>query len=214
MRISAAAVFLAGAGAVLGQVANHSVEVTIERMESGAWKPSDPRTVFRPKDEVRFQFRSSFDGYLYVLNRASSGQYMWLYPSQEAGTDNRVQPNHSYVIPSTNGAFAIPDSPGFDVVYWVLSPTELRDLALPQPDTSAKSTLIPRCRESELRARGGCLDDAAGARVPDTLPKPLQATSPLRGRELKVDRKPSTSHIRFNGMSGHSLVYEFWIAHR
>lgn len=214
MRLIAAVVFLAGASAVLGQTASHSVAVTIERMENGNWQRSDPRTVFRPKDEVRFQFRSTFDGYLYVLNRTGSGQYMWIYPSPDAGTDNRVQPNHSYLIPSTDGAFSIPETPGFDVVYWILSPTELRDLNLPPADPAAKSTLVPRCRESELRARGSCLDDSAGARVSDSLPKSLQATSPLRGRELKLDRTQDSSHIRFSGISGRTLIYEFWIAHR
>jgi len=214
MRLSTAIIFLAGVSAVLGQPASHSVDVTIERTESGAWQAADPRTVFRPKDEVRFQFRSSFDGYLYVLNRSPSGQYIWIYPSRDAGTDNRVQPNRSYVIPSTSGAFSIPESPGFDVVYWILSPTELRDLSLPEPDAAAKSTLVPRCQESELRARGNCLDNSAGARVSGSLPKSLQDTSPLRGRELKVDRTPSSSHIRFAGMNGRTLIYEFWIAHR
>lgn len=214
MRRFAATVLLTGAGLVSGQVAKHSVEVTIERTESGGWKPADPRTVFRPGDEVRFRFRSSFDGYLYVLNRASSGQYMWLYPSQQAGTDHRVKPGNSYIIPSTSGAFAIPDPAGFDVVYWVLSPTELRGLTLPEPDASARQALIPRCRDTELRARGGCLENSAGARVPDALPKAIEVASPLRARELEIDRKPSASHIRFSGVSGHMLVYEFWIAHR
>ncbi|MCC6588967.1 MAG: DUF4384 domain-containing protein [Bryobacterales bacterium] len=212
--MSPRAVFLGLAGATLLAAAEppmHNVEVTLERFEANTWRAIDPRMVLKPKEEVRFQFRSTFDGYLYVLNRTPAGDYMWIYPSADAGTDNRVRPGQTYTIPATAGAFTIPDKPGFDVVYWVLSPTVLRDLTIP-PAPGTKSTLIPRCNDSELRARGACGDRSAGARAAGpALPKPLAG---LESRELKVDRKSEASHIRFTGASDRALIYEFWIAHR
>ena len=212
--MSPRAVFLALASAAVLAAAEppaHSVEVTLERFEANNWRAIDPRMVLKPKEEIRFQFKSTFDGYLYVLNRTPAGEYMWIYPTAEAGTDNRVRPGQTYTVPATAGAFTIPDRPGFEVVYWMLSPTILRDLTIP-PAPGTKSTLVPRCNDSELRSRGACGDTSAGARAPgSTLPKPLAG---LQARELKVDRKPDSSHIRFTGESGRSLIYEFWIAHR
>ncbi len=211
--ITAALTFAATAYAT--DPVTHNVEVVLEKSAGSSWEPADPRTVFKPKDEIRFRFQSTFDGYLYVLNKTASGQYLWLFPSAQSGSDNRISAAKPITIPSTEGAFVIPDNPGFDTVYWILSPTEMRDLSMSPLAPGEKSTLMPRCNDSELRARGNCLDDTAGPRSfkpQPTLPKPI--TSTLRARELKLERKPEAAHIKFAGMSGKALIYEFWIAHR
>jgi len=62
------------------------IELTLERQESGTWRPVDPGLVFDSGDRVRFRFRSNFDGYLYVMNQATSGKYETLFRARIPGT--------------------------------------------------------------------------------------------------------------------------------
>src|SRR5205823_4119859 len=70
----------------------HRMEITLERLDSnGSWRTVDPALVLAHDDRVRFRFRTNFNGYLYVTNQASSGVYEQLFPSTEAGRENRIQ---------------------------------------------------------------------------------------------------------------------------
>ena len=62
------------AAAVAAQGPNR-IEIAIERQESGSWRAVDPGLVFDSGDHVRFRFRANFDGYLYVMDQATSGKY-------------------------------------------------------------------------------------------------------------------------------------------
>jgi hypothetical protein len=196
----------------------HRVELVLERSGKDGWTPADPRTVFRPGEEVRFQFKSTYSGYLYVLDLTAKGDYMWLFPTAQTGMDNHIRPGVRYLIPATSGVLVIPDTPGIDTTYWVLSPVELTNLWLPLKEARRRpNTLLPRCRPAELKARGACLDDNAGPKPvaqPDSLPAPLAGTNALTARQLSVAKDAESSHIQFIGANGQTLIYEFWIAHR
>jgi len=42
--------------------------------------------VFDTGDRVRFRFRANFDGYLYVMNQSTSGNYETLFPREDTGS--------------------------------------------------------------------------------------------------------------------------------
>lgn len=194
---------------------SNSIELILEQSQQGKWAAADPRTVFHGGDELRFQFKSSTAGYLYVLDKAPSGEFRWLYPTPESGMKNLVEAGSVYVIPASAGSFVIPENPGFETLYWILSPEALPDFDLSKM-RKKPSTLLPRCG-SELTPRGGCLDKSAGPRLLERgapLTRELSPGNTLTARELKVDKAPETSHIRFAGMSNRALIYEYWIAHR
>lgn len=54
------------------------IRLELERFDKSGWSSVDPGRVLDQGDRVRFQFQSSFTGYLYVVNLASSGQYLSL----------------------------------------------------------------------------------------------------------------------------------------
>src|SRR5664280_1648729 len=114
-------VFLFLATAAAGQGPN-SIELTLERQESGNWRAVDPGLVFDTGDRVRFRFRANFDGYLYVMNQATSGKYETLFPREDTGEQNRIEPGKEYVVPATQGWFRITGPPGYDVLYWLVTP--------------------------------------------------------------------------------------------
>lgn len=191
------------------------VEVAVEQAQGRDWRGVDPRTVFRPDEEIRFRFRATFPGFLYVLDRTPKGEYLWLFPNSKAGLENRVEPGRVYQIPSTEGAFRIPATPGFDTIYWILSPVVLdRMMDWSPQETRWLSPLLPRCQASTLRSRGQCLDETAGARPwRQTNRLPLPQQEPLLSRELTFTRSSDTSQITVNGPVRGAVVYEFWVAH-
>jgi hypothetical protein len=200
-----------------------TVSVLLEQADGAQWKPADPHRVFRPDDEIRFRFRSNFSGYLYVLNETSAGQYLWLFPTQETGVDNRVIQDHEYLIPTTSGFFVIPPSPGYDTIFWILSPVSLAKIPdLPDKriiDTSPEghAPLLPRCQESTLRARNLCLDDLAGVgAVKETrrLPPALTPALPAPAQDLHIEEKSGVSHISSSLGGTAAFIYEFRVAHQ
>ena len=194
------------------------IDLAVERAVDGRWETADPATVFRAGEWIRFRFRSAASGYLYVLNETGDGKYLWLFPSAGAGTENRIESRQEYLVPATEGGFLIPDKPGYDTVYWIVTPQQLPGgpgeiVRPPLKPARRPNTLRPRCREGPLRARGVCVDSDAGAR-------PLAGQAQLPGSLLPDPAaappvfEPSAGGVRIVSLSGGLVVYEFRVAHR
>jgi hypothetical protein len=201
------ALALVGASCAAAQTAP-SLEVALERREAGQWTTLDPRTVLRSGDPIRFRFQTPFAGFLYVYYRGSDGETGWLFPTAEAGMENRVEAGRAYLIPPGPGHFEIAGPPGFDSVYWLLSPKGLTDRPAPPPAVDAPRTLIPRCRDAlqpkpPVTAERACLDDRAGARVVET----------LRPREIRMSGS-GTTRITPEKPGAVPVLYEFRLAHQ
>ena len=74
---------------------------------------------------MRFRYRANFAGYLYVVNRSTSGKVEQLFPREETGQDNRIAAGKQYTIPSTDAIFRIAGPAGHELIYWLASPVEL-----------------------------------------------------------------------------------------
>ena len=199
------------------------MEITLEKQEGNAWKPMDPGFVFAKGDHIRFRFRASFNGFLYVMDYGTSGSYTLLFPREETGTDNGIVAGKDYQIPSTSTLFRIDGPPGHDIVYWMVSPIPLGSsegaasaLPLPKPKQPPK-TLLPRCDDSIWRARGDCIDSSAGLRsIPesDELPENLQNVPRAKARELFIMRKEDSSLVSSPVPLTGPVIYQFRLAHK
>jgi len=219
---------LAGCFLARGQAADvpaRSVDVAVERIASGTWTGVDLQNVFRPDDQIRFRFRANFGGFLYVLNLTSRGEYMWLFPQGETGVENRVEAKKEYLIPATSGAFRIPSFAGYDRVYWIVSSIQLpalpripnrNDIAGQRPQSRPDSTLLPRCKDGPLKARGVCLDEEAGAqRLQSAGDVPAQLDFNVESDLLKqfsIRQDPTAARV--SGPDAGPFVYQLVIAHR
>jgi len=83
---------------------------------------------------VRFRFRANFDGYLYVMNQATSGNYETLFPRAEYRGAEPHRDGKVYVVPATQGV-SDHRAPGYDVLYWMVTP-----LVLARSPVSAAAT--------------------------------------------------------------------------
>jgi hypothetical protein len=193
----------------------HRMELTLERLESGAWKRIDPGLVLAQGDRVRFRFRSNFDGYLYVSNHSSSGKSEQLFPRADTGSDNRITATREYEVPATATAFRVAGPPGYETVYWLVSPTRFGDSSAWTFETP-KLNLTPRCDDAIFKSRGSCIDSSAG---PKLVPRELELPQPLadaaaHARELMVVRDETQSVISSPVPLTGPVVYEFRLAHR
>lgn len=182
VRIVAIALMLGAVSAAPAQVpaaearprrpeAGQKLRFVLERQQQGVWKAIDPATVLEQGDRVRFRATSTFSGYLYVLCHSTSGNYELLFPREDTGTGNQVKAGVEYTVPATAGYFRIAGPPGHDVLYWVISPTDLgkepgyRPLPPPPVQPVPPSSLRPRCDDTVFKARGDCVDPEAGPRL-------------------------------------------------
>jgi hypothetical protein len=190
---------------------SQSMEIILERHESGAWKTIDPGLILGQGDLVRFRFRATFDGYLYVINSGTSGSQSLLFPGDSTGRDNRVQAGKDYFIPSTGASFKVAGPAGHDIVYWLVSPVPLGSNPVAAAPKRPAGTLIPRCDQTIFRARGLCIDSSAGPRnIPanDALPFPN-----MTRRELVIVQDKDKARVSPSGKMTGPIVYEFRLAH-
>src|ERR1700722_20673802 len=71
------------------------IKIVLERFQNSSWTAVDPGLVFEQGDRVRFRVTTNFDGYLYVVNYGTSGNYSVLFPSADAGSDNKISNGQS-----------------------------------------------------------------------------------------------------------------------
>jgi len=200
----------------------HRMEIVLEQRVGDNWEARDPGHVFDNGDRVRFRITTHFAGYLSVMNHGTSGEYSLLFPRDETGTNNEIEADTEYIVPTTKGAFRVTGPEGHEVVYWVVSPVELksqtpyRPLPPPPRPSPAPPRLTPRCDETILRARGDCVDPTAGPQKIEghMLPQNLKQMPHADARQLIFMKKDKSSVVSSPPTIVGPVVFEFRLAHR
>jgi hypothetical protein len=87
-----------------------------------------PDTAFHSGDRIRLRVEVNTAGYLYIINRGSSGNWNPLFPSPKiAKGDNRVQKAIQYEIPA-GYVFTFDEQPGTEKLFIVFSRRPVSDL--------------------------------------------------------------------------------------
>jgi len=99
----------------------------LKRTDAGSVEV-DSDAVFRSGDRIRLRVDVNTAGYLYIINRGSSGNWNPLFPSPKiANGDNRVQKGTQYEIPP-GYVFTFDDQPGTERLFIVFSRRPVADL--------------------------------------------------------------------------------------
>jgi hypothetical protein len=202
-----------------------TMQIILEQKVDKTSRTVNPQHVFKTGDLVRFRFRSSFNGYLYVTDRAASGKYLTLFPGEIAGTDNRLIRGRDYLIPATKDSWFRIDKPsGYETVFFVVSSAHFDDASSqhsPQeqlfvsPSTQPlPGDMQPRCDDATFRARGECLDANAGASALQHVGIDTTTNANLVPREIVVIRKTDSSVVAPATDGDAPIIYQFRIAHR
>ena len=202
----------------------HRMEIKLQRMDGDTWKSVDPGLVFAQNDRVRFRFQTNFDGYLYVMNRSTSGKYEQLFPREETGQNNRIVAGNDYTVPATKTLFRIGGPAGQEIIYWMVTPVALSGNGTeaytplpppPAPDKHLPKNMTPRCDDTIFRARGECVDASAGPQgiaSGETLPSNVAGAA--KPRDLIFMRQQNTSVVASAVPLSGPVIYEFRLAHK
>jgi hypothetical protein len=200
------------------------ISIRLEQKNGDDSKTVPQNTVFHNGDILRFRLTSRIAGYLYVVDKGTTGQTMTLFPVMTGtGTQNRIEPDQTMVVPAAgDGWFEVSGPSGFDTIYLLVSssPILIPPDAAPKTQESPQNTLppnlLPRCNDEIFKARGECIDSSAGvAPLPPDAPVPRElvpfAKSAARDIILTDDGdgvivKPAPS-------AKLPLIYTFRLAH-
>jgi hypothetical protein len=101
---------------------------SILKREGSASVEVDRDSVFHSGDRIRLRIEVNAAGYLYIINRGSSGNWKPLFPSSKiAGGDNGVRKGIQYEIPS-GYVFSFDEQPGEEKLFIVFSRQPVTDL--------------------------------------------------------------------------------------
>ena len=224
-------VFLALSPTAVGAQAqaevNHRIDLVLEKKDGTSVRTVEPNYVFSAGDKIRFRLKSAVNGYLYVMNQGSSGQWQQLFPRDGIAQSRSVAAGKQYLVPASgSGWFQVTGPPGYDNVYFLISPVDLgkspQSSATQKPssseaDAAAFATATPRCDDELFRARGECLDTHAGLKPLDkgeSLPGEFSQFPVMTSRDLiVVDNASDTSVSSTEPFQGPS-IYRFRVAHK
>jgi hypothetical protein len=212
---------------------NRRYDLILEKKEGKAVHVMDPAHIFDEGDLIRFRLRPGVNGYLYVLNHTSSGKYEQLFPRVGDTEGRDVHAGRDYLIPdSDSGWFRVEGPPGYETVYFLISPLDLGKSLFPHaqeeptqpkqeghaetPDEKAFESATPRCDDELFRTRGECLDSKAGLKPVqpgESLPSSLPAVS-VGSRDLVVVKESSDTAVSSTEPFDAPVVYHFKIAHK
>jgi hypothetical protein len=205
------------------------ISIRLEQKNGDNSKTVPQSTVFHNGDILRFRLTSRIAGYLYVVDKGTTGQTTTLFPiASGTGGQNRIEPDQTVVVPAMgDGWFEVSGPSGFDTIYLLVSATPILipPAAIPEshgPGSSpnAPSTpspnLLPRCNDQIFKARGECVDPSAGvAPLPADAPVPRElvpfAKSAARDIILTDDGDGVT--VKPAPSAKLPLIYTFRLAH-
>lgn len=219
----------AGAAGVLwGQSASPAgmISIRLEQKLGEVKKAVPQNTVFRNRDVLRFQITSHISGYLYVVDKGTTGETSSLFPRSDAiPGDNRIEDGKSYTVPANGeGWFEVSGPSGFDILYFLVSATPI---ALPQASAGEGQSsgqteppppgMLPRCDDAIFKARGDCIDASAGVAplAPGAaVPRELVPLARTASRDIILTDDGSDTAVKPAAASKLPLIYTFRLAHR
>ncbi len=112
-----------------------AMSILVLKVADGTLIPVDPSSEFKAGDQIKIQFQSNFEGYIYVVNIAPSGKRRLLVPSPEA-TDNAVHSDERYDFPLGGNAIQFDEEKGTEVLQVIMSRGRIAylDAALKEPE--------------------------------------------------------------------------------
>jgi Domain of unknown function (DUF4384) len=202
------------------------ISIRLEQKDGKAARTVPQNTVFKTGNILRFHFTSRLAGYLYVVDKGTTGETTTLFPTLSGGEpNNRIEPGQSMVVPATgDGWFEVSGPPGFDTIYILVSATPIAIPPAtapgkegPQPSgTPLPSNLLPRCDDEIFKARGDCIDKSAGVAplAPGApLPRELIPLARTAARDIVVVDDADGTAVNAAPSAKLPLIYTFRLAH-
>jgi hypothetical protein len=112
-----------------------AMSILVLKLVDGTLVPVNPSTEFKAGDNIKIQFRSNFEGYVYVVNIEPNGKRKLLFPQPDTA-NNAVSPGERYDIPPGTAAIEFDKEVGTEVLQVIMSRGRIPylDAALKEPE--------------------------------------------------------------------------------
>jgi hypothetical protein len=216
--------FVVPAEYILSQDTNPAGLITIrlEQKNGDDSKVVPQNTVFHNGNILRFRLTSRIAGYLYVVDKGTTGQTTTLFPvATGPGSQNKIEPDQTMVVPATgDGWFEVSGPSGFDTIYLLVSASPILIPPAALPETQAipvlPPSLLPRCNDEIFKARGECIDSSAGAAPlpPDApVPRELVPFAKSASRDIILTDDGDGVTVKPAPSATLPVIYTFRLAH-
>ena len=202
------------------------ISIRLEQKSGDDSKTVPQNTVFHNGDILRFRLTSRIAGYLYIVDKGTTGQTTTLFPvASGTGGQNRIEPDQTMVVPAIgDGWFEVSGPSGFDTIYLLVSSTPILipPAAVPEsqepenPQSAPPSNLLPRCDDEIFKARGECIDASAGVRpLPSdaAVPRELIPFAKSAARDIILTDDGDGVTVKPAPSAKLPLIYTFRLAH-
>ena len=175
-----------------------AMSILVLKVADGTLVPVDPSSEFKAGDQIKIQFQSNFEGYIYVVNIAPNGKRCVLFPyTQES--NNSVTPDEKYDLPPGGDAIEFDKDKGTEVLQVIMSRERIAylDAALKEPE---------RCLSESASSAAAELQGGISKKVTPIVP--AAEGSKVRSRDIILapgrdkDTKGSVVAIPDNGGGG------------
>lgn len=152
---------------------------------SGNGQPVDPAATFHPNDCLALSIQSNYNGYLYVMDKGSSGKWDVLIPSTEMTDESNFVPARTNVRAPAQYCFSVDSPAGVEHMYIVLARN-------PQ-DISELNSAVKAQRTGGSAAPSSPASDDPASRPIETQMAKLEQV--MHSRDLKITKvsHPSTA---------------------
>ena len=214
---------------ISSQTANSTglISIHLEQKQGSTIKTVPQNTVFRNGNILRFRLTSRIAGYLYVVDKGTTGETDTLFPTTSGADGNRIKPDQEMVVPASgDGWFEVSGPSGFDTIYLLISDNTIsippataptgQNAETPQTTTPPPPDLLPRCDDQIFKARGECIDVSAGVAplAPDApVPRELTSLARTAARDIILTDDGDGVTVKAAPSAKLPLIYTFRLAH-
>lgn len=94
--------------------------IVLLKFDGNQLVPVNPNTEFKEGDQVKLEFESNFDGYVYLVNIAPSGKKRVIFPA-DAESSNVVRQNTRYNFPPGRETIEFDNEKGTEILQVIMS---------------------------------------------------------------------------------------------
>jgi|SRR6185503_5611404 hypothetical protein len=125
-----------------------AMSILVLKLVDGTMVPVNPSTEFKAGDNIKIQFQSNFEGYIYVVNIEPNGKRKLLFPQPDAA-NNAVSPGERYDIPPGTAAIEFDKEVGTEVLQVIMSRSRIPylDAALKEPEQYLSASVATAAAE-------------------------------------------------------------------
>jgi hypothetical protein len=175
-----------------------AISILVLKVDGSTLVPVDPSNEFKAGDQIKIQFESNFDGFIYVVNIQPSGKRCLMFPHRGAA-NNAVVSGEQYQIPPGGDTMEFDQEKGTEVLQVIMSRERVAylDAAISEPD----GCLAGSASSAAAELQAGIVKKVAPV-------VPQSANNKIRSRDIILaagkdnDKTGSVVAVPDNGGSG------------